>query len=107
LLPEPSGGFPDFSASAVAGLLIMCMPLHLPEDAVAEDQPLEEPKRALHAAFPHGHFQRTMANNRSSVETAGVAMRSVFKAHAPPLETLGRPKKINAARLVPLGVVTG
>jgi hypothetical protein len=56
LLPEPSGRFPDFAAAAVAGLFIMCMPLHVPEDAVAEDQSLEEPKRALHTAFPHGHF---------------------------------------------------
>ena len=84
LLPEPSGRFPDLAAAAVAGLFIMCMPLHVPEDAVAEDQSLEEPKRALHATFPHGHFQRTMANDRSSVETAGVPMLSVFKGHAPP-----------------------
>jgi hypothetical protein len=88
LFSEPSGGFPDFSAPAVAGFFIMCMPLHVPQNSIAEDQSLEEPKRALHAAFPHSHFQRTMANDRSSVETAGVPMLSVFKSHAPPLVTL-------------------
>jgi len=71
----------------------MCVPLHVPEDSVAEDQSLEEPKRPLHAALPHGHFQRTMANDRSSVETPGVPMRSVFKAHAPPVITLIAIKK--------------
>jgi hypothetical protein len=93
LLPEPSGGFSDFSASAVAGLFIMCMPLHVPEDAVAENQSLEESQRAFHAALPHGHFQRTMANNRSAVEAAGIPLLSVFKGHAPPLITLVRSKK--------------
>jgi hypothetical protein len=85
----------------------MCMPLHVPEDSVAEDQSLEQPKRPLHAALPHGHFQRTMANDRSSVETSGVPMPSVFKSHAPPLITHIATEKTNAARLVPLGVVTG
>jgi hypothetical protein len=93
LLPEPPGRFPDFAAAAVAGLFIMRVLLHVPEDSVAEDQSLEEPKRALHAAFPHGHFQRTMANDGSSVETPGVPMVSVFKSHAPPLVTLLRSKK--------------
>jgi hypothetical protein len=90
LLPEPSSRFPDFSAPAVAGFFIMRMPLNVPQDSVAEDQSLEEPKRALYAAFPHSHFQRTMANDRSSVETAGVPTLSVLKSHAPPLVTLVR-----------------
>jgi hypothetical protein len=107
LLPEPSGRFPDLPAAAVAGFLVMCVPLHVSEDSVAEDQSLEEPKRSLHPALPHGHFQRTMANDRSSVETPGVPMLSVVKAHAPPLITLIAIEKINAARLVPLGVVAG
>lgn len=93
LFPEPSGRFPDLTTPAVAGLFVMCMPLHVPEDSVAEDQSLEEPKRPLHAALPHGHFQRTMANDRSSVETAGVPMLSVFNGHAPPVITLIAIKK--------------
>jgi hypothetical protein len=48
-----------------------------------------------------------MANDQSSVETAGVPMLSAFKGHAPPLLTLIAIEKTNAARLVPLGVVTG
>lgn len=71
----------------------MRMPLHVPEDSIAEDQSLEEPKRPLHAALPHGHFQRTMANDRSSVETSAVPMLSVLKGHAPPVITLIAIKK--------------
>lgn len=88
LLPEPSGRFANLAPAAVTGLFVVRVSLHFLEDAVAEDQFLEEPERALHPAIPHGHFQRTVVRYVSSIESAAVSILPTSKGHTSPLVTL-------------------
>jgi hypothetical protein len=39
----------------------MGVPLDLPQDSVAKDQPLEQAEGTFHAAIPDGDLQRTVA----------------------------------------------
>jgi hypothetical protein len=74
------------------------MSLHFPEDAIAEDQFLEEPERTLHPAIPHGHFQRTMVRYVSSIESAAVSILPTSKGHTSPLVTFTTARKRKTPR---------
>jgi len=59
----------------------MRVPLHLPQDSVAKDQPLEQAEGAFHPAIPDGHLQRAVARRAPIGQAKTLTILSIPKGH--------------------------
>jgi len=57
------------------------VPLHLPQDSVTKDQPLEQAEGAFYPAISDGHLQWTVARRAPIGPAKALTILSIPKAH--------------------------